>query len=585
MACAATASWSEDFPAWLEAQGVNAEVAQAMDSELGIRDYGVLRACVRDGLVRAELLATARDRLPFGFYAVLRQVVKALQGAEHHDGETTAQSETAALRMDLVLSSLVDVLVALFGGLSRELSMSMEKLGSMDVAYVGGLSTPSNSGGTKYRPPEGDHLTAKLPNDYSNHNDTGEFTNAEDEPSSAVEEFEERDFNGESAGEVPEASTGGVATGIRSVETGVTDQRSWYGVKMEACEDERSAAAASAVVASAAHPPSRRGAEGGSRRLSWGEPGHQMDAAPLNAPAESAGGKGGGFGLARGEASSLEFAPGGDEGNHASWQGPADPVAVATTSTQHPGQGTPLHSGFIIQEVTSLQVSTTQRTRVTRATRLPARPVLPARGKLQCNSDDPLVSAAATATDPAAASGTRISERGARPYTGAVMAPARWRWRGRRAGASIGASGDVGGERRHTCAQCGWRFARSDSLTVHMRTHTGERPHVCDVCGKAFSHRSNLKSHRLTHTGEKPYRCRSCDRGFTRFSTLKTHQLRHAERDVLLLALGRHDRGDEVGREERRVDEVEEEEEEPCSTFYADVDVASMEGGQRFVSP
>ncbi|XP_078738840.1 uncharacterized protein LOC144952338 [Lampetra fluviatilis] len=80
---------SGDFPAWLETQGVNAEVARAMDSELGIRDYGVLRACVRDGLVRAELLAAARDRLPFGFYAVLRQVVKALQGTEPHDDSGT----------------------------------------------------------------------------------------------------------------------------------------------------------------------------------------------------------------------------------------------------------------------------------------------------------------------------------------------------------------------------------------------------------------------------------------------------------------------------------------------------------------
>nr|XP_032810247.1 zinc finger protein 526-like isoform X5 [Petromyzon marinus] len=459
MACAATASWSEDFPAWLEAQGVNAEVAQAMDSELGIRDYGVLRACVRDGLVRAELLATARDRLPFGFYAVLRQVVKALQGAEHHDGETTAQSETAALRMDLVLSSLVDVLVALFGGLSRELSMSMEKLGSMDVAYVGGLSTPSNSGGTKYRPPEGDHLTAKLPNDYSNHNDTGEFTNAEDEPSSAVEEFEERDFNGESAGEVPEASTGGVATGIRSVETGVTDQRSWYGVKMEACEDERSAAAASAVVASAAHPPSRRGAEGGSRRLSWGEPGHQMDAAPLNAPAESAGGKGGGFGLARGEASSLEFAPGGDEGNHASWQGPADPVAVATTSTQHPDKTFESNSSFFIQDVTSLQGG----------------------------SEGHAMARSLAAT--AATSGKTVACRqcGRQFVSVALLA------------AHISAHAS---EKPFACDVCGRTFAVKANLRAHQMMHTGEKRYRCAECDRVYTHYNSLKYHRQTrHMG------------------------------------------------------------------------------------
>nr|XP_032810230.1 zinc finger protein 526-like isoform X3 [Petromyzon marinus] len=518
MACAATASWSEDFPAWLEAQGVNAEVAQAMDSELGIRDYGVLRACVRDGLVRAELLATARDRLPFGFYAVLRQVVKALQGAEHHDGETTAQSETAALRMDLVLSSLVDVLVALFGGLSRELSMSMEKLGSMDVAYVGGLSTPSNSGGTKYRPPEGDHLTAKLPNDYSNHNDTGEFTNAEDEPSSAVEEFEERDFNGESAGEVPEASTGGVATGIRSVETGVTDQRSWYGVKMEACEDERSAAAASAVVASAAHPPSRRGAEGGSRRLSWGEPGHQMDAAPLNAPAESAGGKGGGFGLARGEASSLEFAPGGDEGNHASWQGPADPVAVATTSTQHPGESVEGRSGRLPSSSSSSCSSFIQNTPMNRDLGTQRSQAADAVGggtwwPPQSAREHGIPNPVAPLLHPPPRPPTPPPPVPSASSPPLPPLPGTWN--------PLGA--------QHECGVCGRAFAQHSCLRRHLRTHAGDRPHRCVACGKTFLQHYNLKVHWRTHTGEKPHACAVCGRAFRHSNGLKRHERTHRE--------------------------------------------------------
>ncbi|XP_078448938.1 uncharacterized protein LOC144717329 [Lampetra planeri] len=99
MACAVASPLLEpsgNFPAWLKAQGVNAEVARAMDSELGIRDYGVLHACVGDGLVRAELLATARDRLPFSFYAVLRQVVKDLHGAEPHDDAGTLRRDDAA---------------------------------------------------------------------------------------------------------------------------------------------------------------------------------------------------------------------------------------------------------------------------------------------------------------------------------------------------------------------------------------------------------------------------------------------------------------------------------------------------------
>nr|XP_032810909.1 zinc finger protein 554-like isoform X1 [Petromyzon marinus] len=134
MACAVAASAPEpigDFPAWLEAQGVNQEVARAMDSELGIRDYGVLRACVGDGLVRAELLAAARDRLPFGFYAVLRQVVKALRGAEPHDADDDAAAASSPCG-DVTLAGLVDVLLALFSGLSRELLLSARRLGDTD---------------------------------------------------------------------------------------------------------------------------------------------------------------------------------------------------------------------------------------------------------------------------------------------------------------------------------------------------------------------------------------------------------------------------------------------------------------------
>nr|XP_032808638.1 uncharacterized protein LOC116941565 [Petromyzon marinus] len=138
MACAVATPVPEpsgDFPAWLEAQGVNAEVARAMDSELGIRDYGVLRACVGDGLVRAELLATARDRLPFGFYAVLRQVVKALRGAEPHDGSGIPRWDAAAAASapgDVTLGGLVEVLLALLSGLSRELLLSARRLGNGD---------------------------------------------------------------------------------------------------------------------------------------------------------------------------------------------------------------------------------------------------------------------------------------------------------------------------------------------------------------------------------------------------------------------------------------------------------------------
>nr|XP_032835788.1 zinc finger and SCAN domain-containing protein 2-like isoform X2 [Petromyzon marinus] len=145
MSCCATAMPLEaigdgsSFPAWLETQGVSAEVARALDSELGIRDYGLLRACVDDGSVRAELLATARQRLPFGFYAALRRAVKALRQLNNEDGEGGGAGGGEAGggaggggdAGATLLGGLVEALLALFGGLSRELLLSAERLGAL----------------------------------------------------------------------------------------------------------------------------------------------------------------------------------------------------------------------------------------------------------------------------------------------------------------------------------------------------------------------------------------------------------------------------------------------------------------------
>ncbi|XP_078448939.1 uncharacterized protein LOC144717330 [Lampetra planeri] len=68
-------AWS-DFPAWLAARGVGPRAVVALESALGIGDYAALRACAEHGALRAELIAAARDRLPFGCYAVLRRLVE-----------------------------------------------------------------------------------------------------------------------------------------------------------------------------------------------------------------------------------------------------------------------------------------------------------------------------------------------------------------------------------------------------------------------------------------------------------------------------------------------------------------------------
>ena len=53
----------------------------------------------------------------------------------------------------------------------------------------------------------------------------------------------------------------------------------------------------------------------------------------------------------------------------------------------------------------------------------------------------------------------------------------------------------VPGERPFPCTWegCNKKFARSDELARHIRTHTGEKNFICPVCNKRFMRSDHLR--------------------------------------------------------------------------------------------
>ncbi|XP_017777942.1 PREDICTED: Krueppel-like factor 16, partial [Nicrophorus vespilloides] len=51
---------------------------------------------------------------------------------------------------------------------------------------------------------------------------------------------------------------------------------------------------------------------------------------------------------------------------------------------------------------------------------------------------------------------------------------------------------------------CGKRFARSDELARHTRTHTGEKNFACPVCNKKFMRSDHLSKHARRHPNFDP---------------------------------------------------------------------------------
>ncbi|XP_032810681.1 uncharacterized protein LOC116942636 isoform X2 [Petromyzon marinus] len=458
---------SGDFPAWLEAQGVNAEVARAMDSELGIRDYGVLRACVGDGLVRAELLAAARDRLPFGFYAVLRRFVAALLLPDDPRAPSIGAAAGAAAVKDATLVSLVEALLALLAGLSREFSACVGRLDAMDI---GALAAASSAGGG-----EGAHGLAAAEEGAEG---GGERPDQCGEAHSAAWNELKRETCYTSQGETsevpvpmwPEIKTEPVdlAQGPSAVSSRCPTI-AFVGSACRQTVDDELAALTPDAVALAQPRLEEEGAGWEGEGAEWeGEGGEEEvcdDEAVMAATATFA--------------ADTRVAPEqrNDPAEHSAAAFAAAFAGVPDAGRNHrPERSRPCKRSFCERRFE--EPAYLKRHERTHAGEKPHR----------CD-----------------ACGRAFARRSGLEYHRRVHT----------------------GERPYGCEVCGRAFAQYGNLKVHRRTHTGERPHRCDVCGRSFTLFSGLKYHARTHTGEKPYRCDVCGRSFSQCSNMKTHQRTH----------------------------------------------------------
>uniref|UniRef100_UPI00358E480E uncharacterized protein n=2 Tax=Myxine glutinosa TaxID=7769 RepID=UPI00358E480E len=135
-----------DFSAWLMGHGATTELAGALQGELGIETLEMLVACAEDMGIRTELLTHARTRLPFGSYAMLARLLRRAAkwaGSTFCDGDDTGK----ILLASPLLSSLLDAIVGMLTGLSRELIASARRFRGLNTVLGAHASQQLAAGG------------------------------------------------------------------------------------------------------------------------------------------------------------------------------------------------------------------------------------------------------------------------------------------------------------------------------------------------------------------------------------------------------------------------------------------------------
>ncbi|XP_078393317.1 zinc finger E-box-binding homeobox protein zag-1, partial [Cetorhinus maximus] len=114
-------------------------------------------------------------------------------------------------------------------------------------------------------------------------------------------------------------------------------------------------------------------------------------------------------------------------------------------------------------------------------------------------------------------------------------------------------------EESYVCTVCRYSFTQREQLDRHILLHernldqgqrageiAGERKFKCTECGKAFKYKHHLKEHIRIHSGEKPYECANCKKRFSHSGSYSSHL---SNRKCARLTTGaRSSEGEGVGR-------------------------------------
>ncbi|XP_061419183.1 zinc finger and SCAN domain-containing protein 29-like isoform X1 [Lethenteron reissneri] len=484
-----------DFSGWLGKMGVNTEIALAMDTELGIRDYEVLLACAEDLQVRSELFCVARERLPFGFYAVLRRVVAAFPAERAGDCGAAASGRSCP-----GLGSLLEVLVSTLSSLSREFLRSADKLNALDARTpaseddtamddaaqedqpLEAFSQSNSPQMPRDSPPifvqtgDGVWKELKMENEgkYTGYKDV-QWVEGSDEESQEQQSHKEEDTN-----EV-------------KVEMGMEDKpcdKSWVPNEKgdDALTSRRSqdATTANNEDNSHHHPPPQPPL--------LPQQQHQCDL-PLDDEKASCYEEVNKYGDINSygaiDAYGITQSDNYDDDDDDDDDQPRGGVATASEKSSR-GYGLGRKPSDDLDALSSTERFRSRRRASASAGSSKGVPGGRGKGRSGGGNADPLSNGLPPFALPA-----YLSE----VATKAGFPQPQWTY-------------DESAERPFACHACGRAFRSKQKLRVHFRTHTGEKPYGCEECGKRFTRSDHLLNHRRMHSGQKPFLCDICGKAF-----------------------------------------------------------------------